>query len=226
MVPRLGSPATQNSRTTFRPSAIRPRQGYLRRKDHRWLSEAAKHSLATRLCPLTATRPFHSQFEYLSQPKPQTSAGVAQYAAHPFDMAGMAHSLPSFLPLRGYQQTQYEVDAPNVFSPGSVYQMHHAAQFPAQGGPQHESTNLTAHSMPFPGPQYQPEHMPAHGAPRSPGHALHAQMPYGYGTNGPQFPAVDPRLSHPGFVMNTAMGEMSMKMTRLLNSSLARLMRL
>ncbi|KAK1071227.1 hypothetical protein LTR74_003608 [Friedmanniomyces endolithicus] len=146
--------------------------------------------------------PFHSQFDYVMQPRQAGPPGPMQFGG--FDMSAMGKALPGRLQYGGdpnVQRPQYG-ESPNILSPASVYQMQHAAQYAGPGG-----------QAPFP-QQYHPGHsqmsMPQQGSPNgaSP-HSYHSPIDmYGYGASVPQHFQMGARFTPPSFPMGGAVGPM------------------
>lgn len=106
------------------------------------------------------------------------------------------------------QRAQYDPDAASGFSPASVYQMHHAAQY----APQQSS----AQAQPAVAPQYHPVQMQPPMAHQHPGLTIQPQAHfprmdmYAYGMGAHQYSPVDPRFAPQALPLGVPMpGEMS-----------------
>ncbi|KAK6393805.1 hypothetical protein LTR65_002182 [Meristemomyces frigidus] len=155
---------------------------------------------------------FHNQFEYLTQPQRHpNSPGYSQYGSSAFDMAAMAGALPQSAHMNMSQRSQYDTDAPTVFSPASVYQMHQAAQFPTSRGQQADPNILRVQTQAQVAPSYQMGHAQHQMTHRQPGLVLQPpiQYPrmdmYGYGMGAPQFSPLDPRFGPQAFTVGGPM---------------------
>ncbi|KAK5675741.1 hypothetical protein LTS10_011468 [Elasticomyces elasticus] len=132
-----------------------------------------------------STSAFHSQFDNVKYSQRANPMGYGQYPGA-FDMSAMGTALP--------RQPQYD-EGLNVFSPASVYQMQHAAQYASQRGH----------------PQFPQHHHP--GQMQIPGQSRGAVMPpqayhmppdmFGYGM--PQHSPVDTRFMPPGYAYGEGM---------------------
>jgi len=166
------------------------------------LTVRCEYDLCLKRARLTKCRPFHSQFDYVMQPRQAGPPGPMQFGA--FDMSAMGKALPGRPQYGGDPNVQWPQygENPSVLSPASVYQMQHAAQYAGTGG-----------QGPFP-QQYHPGHsqmpMPQNGSPIGvSSHSYHSPIDmYGYGASGPQHFQMGARFTPPSFPMGGAVGPM------------------
>ncbi|KAK5133666.1 hypothetical protein LTR08_007520 [Meristemomyces frigidus] len=122
----------------------------------------------------------------------------------------MAGTLPQPGHMDMLQRPLYETNAPAVFSPASVYQMHNAAQYQPHLSPHIDPNMLRAHpqllaqqyqSVPAQHPMAlrQPGMMP------QPGTQYSRPDMYAYGQGAPQYSPIDPRFGTQAFPMGGAM---------------------
>ncbi|KAK5123965.1 hypothetical protein LTR85_002162 [Meristemomyces frigidus] len=182
------------------------------RREAEWLQQdtGSQGSTAKSGPPTSqAQAAFHSQFDYVSHPQRYPpAANYNQYGPAAFDMGAMAGALPQAAPKTVSQRPHYDTDAPNVFSPASVYQMHQVAQSPSSRVPQADSNVFRAQSQPYGVPPYHMGHVQHAMTHRQPGLVLQppAQYPrmdmYGYGMSAPHFSPLDPRFGPSGFAVS------------------------